>query len=424
MGSVWVCILDFWEPDIPGVVRSYTHKPVRPQGQLFLEMLSMKKSLLALAVLGAFSGAAFAQSNVQLYGIIDLGVAHVTGLKPAGTATAGQTVSSTSLNSGVQSGSRIGLKGTEDLGGGLNAFFDVETGFCAAGTNQMGTTLQSAGNQTYCTGGGFMQRQAYAGLNGGFGTVSAGRQYTPAFLNEANMDPFGFGLAGDIGNISVVSQYQLWRANQSVAYVTPNLSGFTGIAAYSFAGGAAGTVPTVSGPGSNVSRAWVLNGQYGNGPITAGLNYGRVTNIYAPSLAASADGSLKVWQAYGAYDFGVAKISGIYESASQDYFTGKNTSWMLGATVPVGPGAILVSYENAKNTLVPDGLTGSGKGTAKQYAIGYTYSLSKQTDLYTSYAHISNGIGTTFGVGDATDGNVGVAGQGSSGFDFGIRHQF
>ncbi len=384
----------------------------------------MKKSLLALAVLGAFSGAAFAQSNVQLYGIIDLGVAHVTGLKPAGTATAGQTVSSTSLNSGVQSGSRIGLKGTEDLGGGLNAFFDVETGFCAAGTNQMGTTLQSAGNQTYCTGGGFMQRQAYAGLNGGFGTVSAGRQYTPAFLNEANMDPFGFGLAGDIGNISVVSQYQLWRANQSVAYVTPNLSGFTGIAAYSFAGGAAGTVPTVSGPGSNVSRAWVLNGQYGNGPITAGLNYGRVTNIYAPSLAASADGSLKVWQAYGAYDFGVAKISGIYESASQDYFTGKNTSWMLGATVPVGPGAILVSYENAKNTLVPDGLTGSGKGTAKQYAIGYTYSLSKQTDLYTSYAHISNGIGTTFGVGDATDGNVGVAGQGSSGFDFGIRHQF
>ena len=383
----------------------------------------MKKSLLALAVLGAFSSAAFAQSSVQLYGIIDLGVTHVTGLAPAGTPPAGQTVSSTALNSGVQSGSRIGVKGTEDLGGGLKAFFDAETGFCAAGTNQMGKTTTGA-TQTYCTGGGFMQRQAFVGLSGGFGTVTAGRQYTPAFSNEANMDPFGFGLAGDIGNISLVNQYGLYRANQAVAYVTPNLGGFTGVAAYSFAPGGAGTIPTVSGPGSNVTRAWVLNGQYGNGPITAGLNYGRVTNLYASTLGGINDGALKLWQAYGAYDFGVAKISGIYESASQDYSTGKNTSWMLGATVPVGPGAILVSYENAKNTLVANGGTGTGAGTAKQYAIGYTYSLSKQTNLYTSYAHISNTGTAAFAVGDATDVNQGVAGQGSSGFDFGIRHQF
>lgn len=384
----------------------------------------MKKSLLALAVLGAFSGAAFAQSSVQLYGIIDLGVTHVTGLAPAGANPTGQTVSSTALNSGVQSGSRIGVKGTEDLGGGLKAFFDAETGFCAAGTNQMGTTTQAGGNQTYCTGGGFMQRQAFVGLSGNFGTVTAGRQYTPPFSNEANMDPFGFGLAGDIGNISLVNQYGLYRANQAVAYVTPNLGGFTGVAAYSFAPGNGGTIPTVSGPGSNVTRAWVLNGQYGNGPITAGLDYGRVTNLYAGTLLGINDGALKLWQAYGAYDFGVAKISGIYESATQDYFTGKNISWMLGATVPVGPGAILVSYENAKNTLVANGGTGTGAGTAKQYAIGYTYALSKQTNLYTSYAHISNDTGTAFAVGDATDVNHGVLSQGSSGFDFGIRHQF
>ncbi len=385
----------------------------------------MKKSLLALAVLGAFSGAAFAQSSVQLYGIIDLGVTHFTGLAPAAGAPAGSTTSSTGLSSGVQSGSRIGVKGTEDLGGGLKAFFDAETGFCAAGTNQ------DIAGQTYCTGGGFMQRQAFVGLNGGFGTVTAGRQYTPAFNNEANMDPFGFGLTGDIANLSLVAQYSLYRANQAVAYVTPNLGGFTGTAAYSFAPGTASTIAggnmasTIAPFSSNinVSRSYALNGQYGNGPITAGLNYGRVTNVYGV-VGGPNDGALKLWQAYGAYDFGVAKISGIYESATQDYFTGKNISWMLGATVPVGPGAILVSYENAKNTLVANGGTGTGAGTAKQYAIGYTYSLSKQTNLYTSYAHISNDLGTHFAVGSSTDSFAGVAGQGSSGFAFGIRHQF
>ena len=244
------------------------------------------------------------------------------------------------------------------------------------------------------------------------------------------MDPFGFGLTGDIANLSLVAQYGLYRANQAVAYVTPNFGGFTGTVAYSFAPGVAGTIAggnvatatTAYSSNINVSRGYALNGQYGNGPIVAGLNYGRVTNLYGV-VGGPNDGALKLWQAYGSYNFGVAKISGIYESATQDYFTGKNVSWMLGATVPVGPGAILVSYENAKNTLVANGATGTGAGTAKQYAIGYTYSLSKQTNLYTSYAHISNDVGTAFAVGSSTDSFAGVAGQGSSGFALGIRHQ-
>ncbi|SBP87344.1 porin [Thiomonas delicata] len=384
----------------------------------------MKKSLLALAVFGAFSGAAFAQSNVQLYGIIDVGVTHYTGLKPAGTPAAGQTTSSTGLSSGVQSASRIGVKGTEDLGGGLNAFFDAETGFCAAGTNQDGTTTQTAGNQTYCTGGGFMQRQAFVGLAGNFGTLSLGRQYTPPFTNEANMDPFGFGLTGDIANLSLVGRYGLYRANQAAAYVTPDMGGFKGTVAYSFAPGNAGTVPTASGPGSNVSRAISLNGQYGNGPITAGLNYTQVTNVYQNPTTFVNDGKLKGWQLYGAYDFGVAKVSGIYEDAKQDYYSGDQKFWMLGATVPVGPGAILVSYSQLKNSLVAQGSTAPEAGTAKQYALGYTYSLSKRTNLYTSYAHISNDVGTAFAVGSSTDSFAGVLGQGSSGFALGIRHQF
>ncbi|MBU6511981.1 MAG: porin, partial [Betaproteobacteria bacterium] len=116
----------------------------------------MKKSLIALAVFGAFSGAALADgSNVQLYGLIDLGVTHFTG---------GADGNVTQLSSGVQSGSRIGVKGTEDLGGGLSTIFDVETGFCANGNTG------AAGSSAYCTGGpggpGFMGRQAWVGLKG------------------------------------------------------------------------------------------------------------------------------------------------------------------------------------------------------------------------------------------------------------------
>ncbi len=377
----------------------------------------MKKSLIALAVFGAFTGAAMAQgSNVQLYGLIDAGVTHYTGLSNG----AGGTTSSTGLSSGVQSGDRIGLKGTEDLGGGLNAIFDVETGFCGTGTSQ---DVATAGGtpQTYCTGGGFMQRQSWVGLAGNFGTVMAGRQYTAQFDNEAAMDPFGFGLNGNIGNLSMVKHYGSYRADQVLSYVTPNLSGFTGVAAYVFAAGK-GTVPTATQP--NVSRAWTLNGQYGNGPITAGLNYTDVSNATSATAGGVATGAVKSWQLYGAYNFGVAKVSGIYEQAKQDFYSGNEKNWMIGLTVPVGPGAILASYDENKNSLALNGSAAPSGDTAKQYAIGYTYSLSKQTDLYASYAHISNGSGTDFAVGSSTDSFSGVAGQSSSGMAIGMRHMF
>ena len=395
----------------------------------------MKKSLLALAVFGAFSGAAFAQSNVQLYGTIDLGVTHFTGLKPAsGTGT----VSSTGLSSGVQGGSNIGVKGTEDLGGGLKAFFTAETGLCAAGTNQDANVGAGANPSNFCTGGGFMQRQAFAGLAGNFGSLTLGRQYTQAFYNELHIDPFGYGQVGSISNLSLTGKsggrgllptYYLVRANQAVTYVTPNLSGFTGAVAYSFAPGASGTVPATTAANSNVPRSMALNGQYGNGPVMVGLNYTRVTNFYANPTSGVNDGAYKMWQLYGSYDFGIAKLSGIYEKANADYTSGSNKFWLLGATFPVGPGAIQASYAQNKND-VTSAANPLAAGTAKQYAIGYTYALSKRTSLYTSYAHISNDAasaslaGTAFADGTATEAFAGVTGQGSSGFALGIRHHF
>ena len=382
----------------------------------------MKKSLIALAVFGAFSGAAFADGSVQLYGLIDLGVTHFTGIAqgnvknaPAGTPT----VSSTGLSSGVESGSRIGLKGTEDLGGGVKAMFDVETGFCAAGTGQGGVVGTANSGTSYCTGGpngGFMQRQSWVGLNGNFGTVMAGRMYTNPFNNEANMDPFGYGLTGNIGNLAL----GVPRSQQTVVYITPDLSGFTGNIAYVFDAVGQGTITSGTPATSKVPRAVSVDGQYANGPVLVGASYTQASNL--PTLTNPTtgvnDGKNTLWQLFGSYDFGVAKLSGIYEKSSNDYSSTYPDAkfYMLGVTVPVGPGAILASYSHVDN--------GMTDGQAKQYAVGYTYSLSKQTNLYASYAHITNGNGTYYGGGDSTDGFHGVAGQSANGLGVGIRHQF
>src|ERR1700761_5127521 len=144
----------------------------------------MKKSLLALAVLTAVSGAAFAQSSVTLYGKVDLGLVLDSG------AAAGKSIR---LDSGVTGGSRIGFKGVEDLGGGMKAAFQLETGYCAD---------SAAGAPNFCTGSNqFMGRPAHGDLPGAFGSIGAGRMYSLEFNNLATVDPFGTGFAGQINNI-------------------------------------------------------------------------------------------------------------------------------------------------------------------------------------------------------------------------------
>jgi len=369
----------------------------------------MKKSLIALAVFGAFTGVASAADSVQLYGIIDLGVAHYSN----------GNGSVTKLGTGIQSGSRIGLKGTEDLGGGLSAFFVAETGFCANGGT--GSSNASSNVGPYCTGGpggqGFMGRQAFAGLKGGFGMVALGRQYTFTFNDQAAVDPFGYGLNGTISNIGTLGAPA--RASQMVAYVSPNFAGFNLGAGYVFGDGLGMTTATTT----HTTGAYNLHAGYNNGPIMAGLDYLRVN--YSNGNAAT-----KHTMLFGSYDLGVVKLAGMYAQNQLGTLTGtsgdKLQSFMLGATVPVGPGAILASYTQSKDKNV-------ASSTSKQIAVGYTYALSKRTNLYTSYAHISNQSGGSVCggaqciVGDATGNNdapLGTVGMSSSGFALGIRHQF
>lgn len=391
-----------------------------------------KKSLIALAVVGAFSGSAFAADSVQLYGIIDMGVTHYSGLAPT-NATPGSSATSsyTGLSSGVVAGSRIGLKGNEDLGGGLKVIFRAETGFCAAGTNQAGT-----GGNPYCTGSNFMGRTTLLGLQGSFGTVTMGRYFTSMFNNEVNYDPFQAGFTGAYSNLSLginglnttgkdVANASNWllRSNQTITYISPDMSGLTVQADYSFNDGSA-TAPL--DPTKNTTKLWSLNGNYAFGAATVGGNYSKVTNV----TGTNSDGAYKVWQAFGSYDLGVAKLSGIYERGTADYYSGNDSSWLLGATVPLGAGAVLVSYSQYGSSLAPSSGPSLGTSKAKQYAIGYTYNLSKRTMLYASYAHMSNDsasgdrTGTALAVNDATNFSAGVTGQGSNGVALGILHTF
>ena len=349
----------------------------------------MKKSLVALAVLGALTGSAYAADSVQLYGIIDMGVEHFNN---------DGSSSITKLGTGVQSGSRIGLKGTEDLGGGLTALFQAETGFCANGVGGPNSAT------SYCTGGGFMQRTSIVGLKGDFGTLVGGRMYSLTFNDQAAVDPFGYGLVGAISDNGTIGAPA--RVSQAVAYVSPNFSGFGLAGAYVF-GDSLGTTKTTGG--------YNLHAGYNNGPLMVGLDYLRVNNNNGDAL-------VKHTMLVGTYDFGVAKLAAMYAQNKPDAAVGGGNfqAWMLGATVPVGPGAILASYTQSKNKDV-------AATTSKQYALGYTYALSKRTNLYTSYAHMSNDAGASLIVNDATGNNdapMGPGGLSSSGFALGIRHQF
>lgn len=356
----------------------------------------MKKSIVALAVFGAFAGVASAQTSVTVYGVVDAGIVAEKG---------GAGGSVTKLTSGVASGSRIGFKGTEDLGGGMSALFLLENGF-AVDTGALGQ------------GGLLFGRQAYVGLGGGFGTVTFGRQYTPQYLTLAFADPFVTGMAGDAANIMPNTGNASSRMDNGIKYVTPALGGVTGELAYGF-----GEI----GGDTSAGRQLGLAVAYKGGPLGVRLGYHNRNNDTA-TVKNTDDAKSTLLAA--TYDFGVAKAHAAYgvnkglnssplrnsanpfgsvvaPTASTD-----SADWLIGATVPFGASTILVSYvhKNDKNAANRD---------ASQWAIGYRYALSKRTDIYTAYARINNKNGAGYTVGSAIE-----AGSGDKAFNLGVRHSF
>jgi len=334
----------------------------------------MKKSLLALAVLTAVTGAAYAQSSVTLYGKIDLGLTLDSG-----------AAKSVRIDSGVTGGSRIGFKGVEDLGGGMKAAFQLETGYCAD---------SAAGAANFCTGGNnFMGRQAHGDLTGAFGALSAGRQYSIGFNNLSTIDPFGTGFAGQINNIVDASGIRL---NNSATYSTPNMGGITASAEIAF-GEQTGNWAANRETGAGVN--------YASGPAYVGFSFYDVSN------AAGNGAARKNFTLGGTYDFGVIKAHALAQKSSGA--AGLDVlDLMGGVTVPVAGGNVMASYIRHNDRSVSD-------KDANQIGVGYIYPLSKRTSAYMAFARIHNDNGAAFTVGNAT-----AAGTGDKAFNLGAVHNF
>jgi predicted porin len=343
----------------------------------------MKKSLLALAVLTAVTGAASAQSSVTLYGKVDLGLVIDSG---------GSSGKSVRLDSGVTGGSRIGFKGVEDLGGGMKAAFQLETGYCAD---------SAAGGPNFCTGSNsFMGRQAHGDLTGAFGAISAGRQYSLGFNNLTTIDPFGTGFAGQTANADAKGNYLVdvsgIRLNNSVTYSTPSIGGLVASAEIAF-GEQTGNWEANRETGAGLT--------YASGPAYVGFSF------YDKSNSGGNGAALKDYLLGATYDFGVVKLHGLVQK-----LTGPSTVdhmvYMGGVTIPVAGGQVLASYIHNNDRT-------SANQDASQVGVGYLYPLSKRTSVYTAFAHIQNQHGAAYLVGNATD-----LGTGDKAFNLGVVHNF
>lgn len=334
----------------------------------------MKKSLLALAILGAFTGIASAQSNVTIYGVVDVGIANENNGAAAGSVTR--------MDSGNLNGSRLGFKGTEDLGGGLSAIFSLENGF-SADTGAM-------------AGGLLFGREALVGLAGGFGAVKLGRQKTVVYANSDVFDPFGDALAGDSARLF---NYSGSRTNNVLSY-TYDASGIRAQVQYGF-----GEVPG----DTSASRTFALMGGYRNGPIDVMLTHHRAND-------ATGNVTGKTTLLGGNYNFGVVKAYAAYAWNKDVTPTGAislgadTRDALIGVTAPIGSaGTLIASYIRLSDKAVSN-------ADANQIAIGYTHNLSKRTALYTSYGRLANDDGASY--------KVPTAGNTDKLFNVGIRHKF
>jgi predicted porin len=354
---------------------------------------SMKKTLVAIAALAASVGA-MAQSSVTLFGVVDATFAYGKGSVDKKTQL---------TNSGLNS-SRLGFKGTEDLGGGMKASFHLE----AALNNDNGTSGgTSLNNQTAVAGNGglIFGRRSTVSLGGNMGEARLGRDYTPHFWNQTVYDVFGtngvgttqtlngVSAAGNLGGITTV------RASNSIGYLTPGgLGGFSGQIQY-YLGENLSVPAATKSDGNGLS----LRAAYDNGPISAAFAYGK-TKFAAGNIATTNFGA--------SYDLGVVKLSGLYD---QDKVSGGATGkgFNIGLTAPVGPGEIRTAFSTYKTDA-------AGTPKTNKFAIGYVYNVSKRTAVYTTLARVSNKGGAT----SSLNGSNTAADGSSTGFDLGLRHSF
>lgn len=337
----------------------------------------MKKSLIALAVAGAFAAPAFAaSSNIDFYGKFRVSVDHI--------------------NNGIgwqmnDETSRIGFKGAEDLGGGLKAIYQYETGF-NAGTSA--ATVASTGySGTSASGGLGSQRNTFVGLAGDFGTALVGRSDTP-YKMVGSADLFGDTLADaqNTGGFCIICEDL--RVSNAVAYVSPTFSGVTLIGAIITGTGTAGTAATKSNNSLVDASSWAVT--YANGPLSLGAGYETLGHLYG-SAAGSA--SQKAYKFNVGYTIDSLKLGGTYEKLKDIGGTSgaDSTNYLVSAAYGMGPITLAAQYgkRNRNSTAAATGIFTAASGVnaadadLKVTTVGVVYSLSKRTNTYIGYDHLS-----------------------------------
>ncbi|MEO5733287.1 MAG: porin [Rubrivivax sp.] len=344
----------------------------------------MKKSLLALAALTAFAGAASAQSSVTLFGIVDVNLRSIDN----GNGTI-KSLSSSGINT-----SRLGFRGIEDLGGGLRAGFWIE--------GQMDPDTGTAQGQTW-------QRRSTVSLIGGFGEVRLGRDYKPTFWNTTVFDPFGTNGVGNQNNVlptlggAPAAGFNLVRADNAVGYFLPTM------------GGVYGQLMVAAGEGTTQKYYGGRIG-YAAGPINIAASYGK--NDQESGLGNLLSNDYNVWNVGASFDAKFALFAVLYNK--HEYTDLDLTSYMAAVTVPVGAGKFQFSYNHSDVDVRIAGVR--RERSLKQFAFGYQYDLSKRTALYAHYAQLDNDVGLNSVVG--SPGRVVGTGFKSKGYEFGVRHAF
>jgi predicted porin len=335
----------------------------------------MKKSLIALAVAGVVSAPAFAAtSNVDVYGIINVAMEKTDDGDSMGIA---------------DNASRIGFKGSEDLGGGLKAIWQIESGLTG-----------STDGHTGVGGGSLASRNTFVGLSGGFGTFLMGRHDTPYKMSTGAMDIFADTIADyeddSLGLGAGINNTHDGRSPQAVAYVSPSFNGLTIAAAI------------VSDDAANDDEidAVSLSANYANGPLSVAFGYQNaeedgVANLGGPAIKSD------IWKIGVGYSFGDLRVNAIYENGThKDAVAGVNdidlTNWVLNAQYTMGPMALKVAYYDSEAD-IQNGATID----SDMWALGLDYNLSKRTTAYFVYA----------------DGDV-DGGFDNDGWNIGLKHSF
>jgi predicted porin len=378
----------------------------------------MQKKLIALAVAGLASTGVLAQTNVTVYGILDAyysynsvdtkGATTSMGVTTAGVpvaiakpSTKTNDSSGHSIGSGGLSGSRLGFRGTEDLGNGLKANFVLEYA--------VENDINSVAGKDFVANA---TRQAAIGLAGTWGSVNVGRLQSAAYDWDCTTAPLagsGLDAKSKLAGHMLLSCGGGGRVNNAIAYNSPNFSGFT------FAVNHTRVTENQNGVGVAVANpildndgyANIIAGGYNNGPLSINAVWSKVDlGAKATTAIVYATEEVTEWGISGSYNFGMLKLFGAYQSADWDVKSttlsrnSDNNKWTIGVGVPVGAnGSVSVQYADASIDRCTGTIAAATTATINQFnnkcdsdawTLAYTHNLSKRTTLYGGYIRVSN----------------------------------